>query len=123
MTDEGKPYRMSLNHPITEEVIALFSDENADRMMFRIVVKNTLTRGMAQKLVRRSFRLSGFHGLFRNTSPGHDEAPTQVPPHPDEALLIRQIARIPAGFKGLSGQWAFATTNRKSRIRSPGGGS
>ena len=44
-------YKMSLNHPITEEVIPLFSDENAERTMFRIVVKNNLTRGMAQNLL------------------------------------------------------------------------
>ena len=44
-------YKMSLNHPLSEEPIALFSDEDQDRTMFRIVVKNNLTRGMADHLL------------------------------------------------------------------------
>ena len=44
-------YKMALNHPITEETIPLFSDERAERTMFRIVVKSNLTRGMAQNLL------------------------------------------------------------------------
>ena len=48
-------YKMALNHPITEETIALFADEQAEQTMFRIVVKNNLTRGMADHLID-SFR-------------------------------------------------------------------
>ena len=44
-------YKMSLNHPLTEENIPLFSDEDGQRTMFRIVVKNNLTRGMADHLL------------------------------------------------------------------------
>ncbi len=48
-------YKMSLNHPITEKKIPLFSDESDDQTMFRIVVKNNLTRVMADHLLD-SFR-------------------------------------------------------------------
>ena len=44
-------YRMALNHPITEENIALFRDAPPDQTMFRIVVKNNLTRDMAENLL------------------------------------------------------------------------
>jgi glutamate decarboxylase len=44
-------YKMGLNHPITEENIALFQDEDADKTMFRIVIKNNLTRNMADHLL------------------------------------------------------------------------
>ena len=50
-------YKMALNHPITEETIALFCDERAEQTMFRIVVKNNLTQGMADHLLD-SFRAS-----------------------------------------------------------------
>jgi glutamate decarboxylase len=65
-------YKMSLNHPLTDETIALFSDEAAARTMFRIVVKNNLTRGMADHLLAsfaETFRFldavdfSGLHGF------------------------------------------------------------
>ena len=44
-------YKMAFDHPLTEESIPLFSDEEAGRTMFRIVVKNNLTRGMADHLL------------------------------------------------------------------------
>ncbi len=44
-------YRMSYNDPLTEETMALFHDEEAESTMFRIVVKNNLTRDMATHLV------------------------------------------------------------------------
>ena len=65
-------YKMSLNHPLTEETMGLFVDESADRTMFRIVVKNNLTRGMADHLLesfRETFRFldavdfSNLHGV------------------------------------------------------------
>tara|TARA_Y100000385_G_C13073430_1_gene630185 strand:- start:272 stop:1831 length:1560 start_codon:yes stop_codon:yes gene_type:complete len=45
-------YRMGFEHPDTEETEPLFSDQSADQSMFRIVVKNNLTRDMAQDLLR-----------------------------------------------------------------------
>jgi glutamate decarboxylase len=44
-------YKMGINDPITEEYRALFSDQDKDKTMFRIVVKNNLTRNMANHLV------------------------------------------------------------------------
>ena len=52
-------YRMSFNHPMTEETIALCCDEDPGRAMFRIVVKNNLTRRMADHL------LSSFDETFK----------------------------------------------------------
>ena len=45
-------YRMGFEHPVTEKTEPLFYDQNADQSMFRIVVKNNLTRDMAQDLLR-----------------------------------------------------------------------
>ena len=42
---------MGFNHPITEEYIPIFSDQDAEQTMFRIVVKNNLTRDMASHLI------------------------------------------------------------------------
>lgn len=44
-------YKMGLNDPITEKVVPIFHDEDADTTMFRVVVKNNLTRGMAKNLL------------------------------------------------------------------------
>ncbi len=44
-------YKMGFNHPLTEENIPLFHDEHADKTMFRIVVKNNLTRDLAEHLL------------------------------------------------------------------------
>ena len=44
-------YRMGFEHPSTGETAALFSDAGADQTMFRIVVKNNLTRDMARDLL------------------------------------------------------------------------
>jgi len=44
-------YRMGLNDPLTEQNVPLFSDESADKTMFRIVVKSNLTRDMATHLL------------------------------------------------------------------------
>jgi glutamate decarboxylase len=44
-------YKMGINDPITEEYRALFSDQDKDKTMFRVVVKNNLTRNMANHLV------------------------------------------------------------------------
>ena len=44
-------YKMGFNHPISEENISLFVDQEAGQTMFRIVVKNNLTRDMAQHLL------------------------------------------------------------------------
>lgn len=44
-------YKMGFNHPLTEEYLPLFHDESADQTMFRVVVKNNLTRDMAQHLL------------------------------------------------------------------------
>ena len=48
-------YKLGYNHPMTEEVLPLFTDADKDRTMFRIVVKNNLTRGLANNLLD-SFR-------------------------------------------------------------------
>jgi hypothetical protein len=42
---------MGINDPVTEEYRALFSDQDKDKTMFRVVVKNNLTRNMANHLV------------------------------------------------------------------------
>lgn len=44
-------YKMGLNDPITEEYCPIFSDADKDKTMFRIVVKNNLTRDMAINLL------------------------------------------------------------------------
>lgn len=44
-------YKMGFNHPLTEETQPLFSDQSADKTMFRVVVKNNLTRSMAIDLL------------------------------------------------------------------------
>ena len=68
-------YKMGINDPITEEYRALFSDQDKDKTMFRIVVKNNLTRNMANNLIdsfKAAFELldsvdfSSIHGA--NTS-------------------------------------------------------
>ena len=48
-------YNMSFNHPLTEEPLSLLRDAPPDASMFRIVVKNNLTRTMAIHLLE-SFR-------------------------------------------------------------------
>jgi len=53
-------YKMSLNHPLTEEPLALFCDEDAERTMFRVVVKSNLTRGMADNLLESFEEAFGF---------------------------------------------------------------
>jgi glutamate decarboxylase len=44
-------YKMGFNHPLTEETIQLFHDQDADQTMFRVVVKNNLTRDLAAHLL------------------------------------------------------------------------
>ena len=44
-------YKMNFNHPLTEESLPLFIDQNAEQTMFRIVIKNNLTRNMAMDLL------------------------------------------------------------------------
>jgi len=44
-------YRMGFEHPSTDKTEPLFSDSDADQSMFRIVVKNNLTRDMARDLL------------------------------------------------------------------------
>lgn len=51
-------YKMGFNHPITEESLALFTDQSADQTMFRIVVKSNLTKDLAENL------LSSFEEAF-----------------------------------------------------------
>ena len=43
---------MGFEHPVTEKTEPLFYDRNANQSMFRIVIKNNLTRDMAQDLLR-----------------------------------------------------------------------
>ena len=65
-------YKMSLTHPLTEEILPLCRDEDPERTMFRIVVKNNLTRRMADHLlssIAETFKFldavdfSGLHGF------------------------------------------------------------
>jgi hypothetical protein len=42
---------VGINDPITEEYRALFNDQDKDKTMFRVVVKNNLTRNMANHLI------------------------------------------------------------------------
>ena len=44
-------YRMRFDHPLSHEELPLFHDADADSTMFRIVVKNNLTRSMAEHLL------------------------------------------------------------------------
>ena len=44
-------YRMGFNDPISEEYSPLFHDEDAQKSMFRIVVKSNLTRSLAEDLL------------------------------------------------------------------------
>ena len=65
-------YKMALTHPLTEETLPLCRDEDPERTMFRIVVKNNLTRRMANHLlssIAETFKFldavdfSGLHGF------------------------------------------------------------
>ena len=65
-------YKMSYQHPITEETRPLFHDAEAGQSMFRIVVKGNLTRDMAVDLLESfeaaltfldSVDFSGLHGV------------------------------------------------------------
>ena len=65
-------YKMSYEHPISEETLPLFHDAKADQSMFRIVVKGNLTRDMAVDLLESfeaaltfldSVDFSGLHGV------------------------------------------------------------
>ena len=42
---------MGFTHPHTEETLPLFYDQEAEKTMFRIVVKNNMTRDMADHLL------------------------------------------------------------------------
>ncbi len=42
---------MGFNHPVTEVMTPTFHDKDADQTMFRIVVKNNMTRNMADHLL------------------------------------------------------------------------
>ena len=53
-------YKMGLNDPITEEMMPLFHDEPETTTMFRIVVKNNLTRSMADELLGAIGEAFGF---------------------------------------------------------------
>jgi glutamate decarboxylase len=44
-------YKMGFQHPLTEELEPLFTDAPADTTLFRVVVKNNLTRDMAEHLL------------------------------------------------------------------------
>ena len=44
-------YKMGFNDPVTEKMGPLFKDSNAEQTMFRIVVKNNMTRSMADHLL------------------------------------------------------------------------
>lgn len=64
-------YKMGFNHPVNEEYISLFQEQSAEKTMFRIVVKNNLTRDLANHLLAsfvEAFALldavdfSGVHG-------------------------------------------------------------
>ncbi|MEE2789306.1 MAG: pyridoxal-dependent decarboxylase [Myxococcota bacterium] len=44
-------YKMGFNDPMTEKTVPLFKDAPAEQTMFRIVVKNNLTRDMADHLI------------------------------------------------------------------------
>ena len=44
-------YRMQFDHPLSHEKLPLFRDAEPDACMFRIVLKNNLTRGMAEHLL------------------------------------------------------------------------
>lgn len=65
-------YKMGFNHPINEENLALFTDQQADQTMFRIVIKSNLTRDLAENLLasfEEAFEFldavdfSGLHGF------------------------------------------------------------
>ncbi len=45
-------YRMGFNDPISEKYSPLFHDEDAQKSMFRIVVKSNLTRSLAEDLLQ-----------------------------------------------------------------------
>ena len=44
-------YRMQFEHPLSGDHLPLFRDADADASMFRIVLKSSLTRGMAEHLL------------------------------------------------------------------------
>ena len=65
-------YKMALTHPLTEETLPLCRDDDPEQTMFRIVVKNNLTRRMADHLlssIAETFKFldavdfSGLHGF------------------------------------------------------------
>ena len=65
-------YKRAFEHPLSEERLPLYRDGDPDRTMFRIVVKNNLTRRMADHLLAsfgETFQFldavdfSGLHGF------------------------------------------------------------
>ena len=45
-------YRMNYHHPVTDERKPLFGNMSTDQSMFRVVIKNNLTRNMADHLLQ-----------------------------------------------------------------------
>lgn len=65
-------YKMGFDHPISEEKLALFVDQDAEQTMFRVVIKSNLTRDLAENLLasfEEAFKFldavdfSGLHGF------------------------------------------------------------
>jgi glutamate decarboxylase len=76
-------YHMSMHHPLTEKTIPIFKDQTVDKAMFRVVVKNNLTKAMAVSLVREIRSAVEFldthenKELIRHKRPRIDKEPTR----------------------------------------------
>merc|ERR1712032_1295892 len=61
---------MTMTHPVTEEKLPLFWDEDSKCTMFRVVVKSNLTMFMAEELInaleRAVQKLIAIHGEEHN---------------------------------------------------------
>lgn len=64
-------YKMQVPHPLTQEPMPLFSDQDMDETMFRIVVKSSLTLRLAEQMVQRMKAAISFLDLH---GPGYKQA-------------------------------------------------
>ena len=126
-------YKMSYEHPISEETLPLFHDAKADQTMFRIVVKGNLTRDMAVDLLE-SFNaaphLPRLRGLLEPPRREHQGHAAQGPAHRHQPLLTRSAAprgaaarsvrrRSPSGLRRRARSGRAASRRLSVRRASP----
>jgi glutamate decarboxylase len=72
-------YRMSMHHPLTEETMQIFEDKPVEAAMFRVVVKNNLTKVMAKHLLTQIQAAIVFLDSHSTAGVKHKKAKTMKP--------------------------------------------